>query len=90
MEEKKDNLNIIHKRNNSLNYIKLKNSVLKESFNDYNNIEDNKILKNCQSIQDYKLKKNIYLPKIIDRLKYQIPRNKRGNGFFIQGHKFIP
>ena len=89
-EEKKDNLNIIHKRNNSLNYIKLKNSVLKESFNDYNNIEDNKILKNCQSIQDYKLKNNIYLPKIIDRLKYQIPRNKRGNGFFIQGHKFIP
>ena len=89
-EEKKINLNINHKRNNSMNSIKSKNRTLKESFSDYYNIENNKILKNCKSIEDYKLKKNIYLPKIIDRLKYQIPRNKRGNGFFIQGHKFIP
>jgi hypothetical protein len=73
-----------------MNSIKSKNRTLKESFSDYYNIENNKILKNCKSIEDYKLKKNIYLPKIIDRLKYQIPRNRRGNGFFIQGHKFIP
>ena len=84
------NSNINHKKNNSLNSVKFKNNVLKEKFFDNNNIEENKILKNCKSIEDYKLKKNIYLPKITDRLKYQIPRNKRGNGFYIQGYKFIP
>ena len=89
-KREKNNLNINHKKNNSLNSIKFENNVLKEKFFYNNNIEENKILKNCKSIQDYELKKNIYLPKIIDRLKYQIPRNKRGNGFFIQGNKFIP
>jgi hypothetical protein len=32
------------------------------------------------------MKNNIYLPKIIDRMKYNIPRNERDkNGFHVEG-----
>jgi hypothetical protein len=38
------------------------------------------------SINDFHMKNNIYLPKIIDRMKYSIPRNERDkNGFHIEG-----
>ena len=37
-------------------------------------------------IKDVHMKNNIYLPKIIDRMKYNIPRNERDkNGFHIKG-----
>lgn len=37
-------------------------------------------------ISDVQMKSNIYLPKIIDRMKYNIPRNERDkNGFHIEG-----
>ena len=37
-------------------------------------------------ISDVQMKSNIYLPKIIDRMKYNIPRNERDkNGFHVEG-----
>ena len=37
-------------------------------------------------ITDVHMKSNIYLPKIIDRMKYNIPRNERDkNGFHVDG-----
>ena len=37
-------------------------------------------------ITDVQMKNNIYLPKIIDRMKYNVPRNERDkNGFHIEG-----
>ena len=37
-------------------------------------------------ITDVQMKNNIYLPKIIDRMKYNIPRNERDkNGFHVEG-----
>ena len=43
----------------------------------------NKGLYNSFSVNDIDLKKNIYLPKIIDRMKFNIPRNLRNNRNFI-------
>ena len=41
-----------------------------------------------KSVNDCNLKKNIFLPKIIDRLKYTHPRNERdANGVLLQGEK---
>lgn len=41
-----------------------------------------------KSVNDSNLKKNIFLPKIIDRLKYTIPRNERdANGVILQGER---
>lgn len=38
------------------------------------------------AIKDVHMKNNIYLPKIIDRMKYNIPRNERDkNGFHVKG-----
>ena len=43
------------------------------------------------SIKDSNMKNNIYLPKIIDRMKYSIPRNERDkNGFHIEGIGIFP
>ena len=37
-------------------------------------------------INDAQMKNNIYLPKIMDRMKYSIPRNERDkNGFLVEG-----
>jgi hypothetical protein len=41
---------------------------------------------NSFSVSDVDMKKNIYLPKIIDRMKYNVPRNLRNNqGLIIIG-----
>ena len=41
---------------------------------------------NSFSVNDYDLKKNIYLPRIIDRMKYNVPRNLRNyQGFIVLG-----
>ena len=43
------------------------------------------------SIKDSNMKNNIYLPKIIDRMKYSIPRNERDkSGFHIEGIGIFP
>jgi hypothetical protein len=37
-------------------------------------------------INDANMKSNIYLPRIIDRMKYNLPRNERDkNGFLVEG-----
>ena len=37
-------------------------------------------------VNDAQLKNNIYLPKIMDRMRYSIPRNERDkNGFLVEG-----
>ena len=37
-------------------------------------------------VKDSQMKNNIYLPKIMDRMKYSIPRNQReNNGFLVKG-----
>ena len=37
-------------------------------------------------VKDSQMKNNIYLPKIMDRMKYSIPRNEREiNGFLLEG-----
>ena len=47
----------------------------------------NKGLFNSRAINDIYMKKNIYLPRLIDRMKYNIPRNLRNNnGFIILGN----
>ena len=46
----------------------------------------NKGMYNSFSVRDIDMKKNIYLPRIIDRMKYSVPRNLRNNqGFIILG-----
>ena len=42
-------------------------------------LKRNKGLYNSVSVNDIDMKKNIYLPRIIDRMKYSIPRNLRNN-----------
>ena len=50
-------------------------------------LKRNKGLYNSVSINDIDMKKNIYLPRIIDRMKYTLPRNLRNNkGFIILGN----
>lgn len=50
-------------------------------------LKRNKGLYNSCSVNDIDMKKNIYLPRIIDRMKYSIPRNLRNNkGFIIKGN----
>ncbi len=45
-------------------------------------------LYNSVSVNDIDMKKNIYLPRLIDRMKYNMPRNMRNNkGFIIVGNK---
>ena len=42
-------------------------------------------------IKDVHMKNNIYLPKIIDRMKYNIPRYERDkNGFHVKGIGIFP
>ena len=37
-------------------------------------------------VNDAQMKNNIYLPKIMDRMRYSIPRNERDkNGFLVEG-----
>jgi hypothetical protein len=49
-------------------------------------LKRNKGMYNSFSVNDYDLKKNIYLPRIIDRMKYNIPRNMRNNqGLLVVG-----
>ena len=49
-------------------------------------LKRNKGLYNSVSISDIDMKKNLYLPRIIDRMKYSLPRNLRNNkGFIILG-----
>ena len=44
-------------------------------------------LYNSFSVNDISMKKNIYLPRIIDRMKYSIPRNLRNNqGLILLGN----
>ena len=46
----------------------------------------NKGMYNSFSVNDIDMKKNIYLPRIIDRMKYSVPRNLRNNqGLIILG-----
>ena len=50
-------------------------------------IKRNKAMYNSFSVNDVHMKKNIYLPKIIDRMKYSIPRNLRNNqGLILLGN----
>ena len=50
-------------------------------------IKRNKGIYNSFSVNDVDMKKNIYLPKIIDRMKYSIPRNLRNNqGLILLGN----
>ena len=50
-------------------------------------LKRNKGLYNSVSVNDIDMKKNIYLPRIIDRMKYSIPRNLRNNkGFILCGN----
>ena len=50
-------------------------------------LKRNKGLYNSVSVNDIDMKKNIYLPRIIDRMKYNIPRNMRNNkGFIVVGN----
>ena len=50
-------------------------------------IKRNKGMYNSFSVNDVDMKKNIYLPKIIDRMKYSIPRNLRNNqGLILLGN----
>ena len=38
------------------------------------------------AVNDAQLKNNIYLPKIMDRIRFAIPRNEREkNGFVVEG-----
>ena len=47
----------------------------------------NKGMYNSFSVSDVDMKKNIYLPRIIDRMKYSVPRNLRNNqGLIILGN----
>ena len=49
-------------------------------------LKRSKGLYNSVSVSDIDMKKNIYLPRIIDRMKYSIPRNLRNNkGFIVLG-----
>ena len=49
-------------------------------------LKRNKGIYNSFSVSDVDMKKNIYLPKIIDRMKYNVPRNLRNNqGLIIIG-----
>ena len=42
------------------------------------------------SIKDAQMKNNIYLPKIMDRMKYSVPRFQRDkNGFLIEGKAIV-
>ena len=50
-------------------------------------IKRHKGLYNSFSVNDVDMKKNIYLPKIIDRMKYSLPRNLRNNqGLILLGN----
>ena len=50
-------------------------------------IKRHKGLYNSFSVNDIDMKKNIYLPKIIDRMKYSLPRNLRNNqGLILLGN----
>ena len=50
-------------------------------------LKRNKGIYNSFSVSDVDMKKNIYLPKIIDRMKYSVPRNLRNNqGLIILGN----
>ena len=52
-----------------------------------NKLKRSKGLYNSFSVNDIDMKKNIYLPRIIDRMKYSIPRNIRNNnGFIVKGN----
>lgn len=47
----------------------------------------NRGMYNSFSVNDIDMKKNIYLPRIIDRMKYSVPRNLRNNqGLIILGN----
>ena len=49
-------------------------------------IKRNRGMYNSFSVSDIDMKKNIYLPRIIDRMKYSVPRNLRNNqGLIILG-----
>ena len=49
-------------------------------------LKRNRGMYNSFSVSDVDMKKNIYLPKIIDRMKYNVPRNLRNNqGLIIIG-----
>ena len=49
-------------------------------------LKRNRGLYNSFSVNDIDMKKNIYLPRMIDRMKYRIPRNLRNNkGFILLG-----
>ena len=42
------------------------------------------------SIKDAQMKNNIYLPKIMDRMKYSVPRfNRDKNGFLVEGKAVV-
>ena len=50
-------------------------------------LKRNKGIYNSFSVSDVDMKKNIYLPKIIDRMKYSVPRNLRNNqGLIVLGN----
>ena len=50
-------------------------------------LKRNRGMYNSFSVSDVDMKKNIYLPKIIDRMKYSVPRNLRNNqGLIILGN----
>lgn len=80
--------------NNKKNNIELTNSI--KSIRDKNlrslgliNYRAKRIkgVYNSSPISDIEMKKNIYLPKIIDRMKYNLPRNQRQiEGFIVTGH----
>ena len=72
--------NIINNNNNEKNKINL----------DLNERQDDTFYQRYSFhpniITDVQMKNNIYLPKIIDRMKYNVPRNERDkNGFHIEG-----
>jgi hypothetical protein len=52
-----------------------------------NKLKRQKGLFNSFSVNDIDMKKNLYLPRIIDRMKYSMPRNIRNNkGFIVKGN----
>ena len=67
-----------YKQNNNSN-----NSGIDEQFE---NFDYKRYYFHSSPIKDSQIKSNIYLPKIIDRMKYSIPRSERDkNGFHIEG-----
>ena len=81
-------------RNSSIPQTRRSSSIKKETteINNSNGYHHGNINSNpfnyWKSVNDSNLKKNIFLPKIIDRLKYTIPRNERDSkGVVLHGEK---